>query len=307
MKATSIHVGTRNPKWKILTETQAAYIAEMDTELWTALPGHPRHRDARRQSQKAHWDLVRCATGAAEESLRWLIAADCNGQIFKVQGHARCHLWEKEGLEKPSSIYATVFRCATWQGLLDLHSAFDSKDAAETAYDKVGGAHRQHGLDLKSKRLRYGMIADALWLALRGVARRSESGAESGLEEIDVYVAARDFRNELQLLDLAIEPKGISFFEALQKNEGSKRGTLLDPVEASRVHIDAIKKSKSSWVKAQHEDLCGKILRAFFNWTAGAERTEHSWAANIVGAENVPEIVQRVKDINKKMGDRPET
>lgn len=324
MKSRAMHTGATAPRWKVLTDTGRAYVVEMEAQQWIGLPGHPRQRDTKRQSQKSHWELARRADDATKESLRWLVAADFNGQIFKVQGHARALLWQTGELESPDVVFATVFRCKSWQSLLELYSSFDSKDAAGSALDKVVGAYRQHGLELKSKRLRYGMIAEALWLALRGVARKSESGAETGLDDLDVYEAVGMFKEELLLLDsvnpdpdvfltgvvaaallgLAIEPSGLSFFEALAKNEGSKRGALLDPVEASRLHIEGVKKSKSSWVKALHEELCGKILRAYFNWITGPDKAEHFWAPTLAGTEDVPAVVREVK-AKKRITDGP--
>jgi hypothetical protein len=313
MKRQSIQV-VAAPKWNLLADTGGAYVVEMDAQAWLDLPGHPRRRDTKRQSQKAHWDRARRASDATKESLRWVVAAEYDGKVWKVQGHARGLLWQNGGLERPATVFATVYRCRSWESLLELYSSYDSKDAAETALDKVYGAYRQHGLTLTSKRLRYGMIAEALWLAMRGVASKSETGAASGLEELDVYEAVGMFREELLMLDsvnpdpdvfqtgvvaaallgLAVEPTGLPFFGALARNEGSKRGHLLDPVEASRAHIESVKKSKSSWVKAQHEDLCGRILRAYFTWRLG-ETTTNYWAASIDGAENVPAIVREVK------------
>lgn len=325
MKKQRIQV-VAGPKGKMLVDTGRAYVVEMDAQAWIDLPGHPRRRDTKRQSQKAHWDRARRACGATKESLRWVVAAEYQGKVWKVQGHARALLWQNGGLEKPAAVFATVYRCESWESLLELYSSFDSKDAAETALDRVYGAYGQHDLVLTSKRLRYGMIAEALWLAMRGVASKSETGATTGLDDLDVYEAVGAFREELLMLDsvnpdpdvfqtgvvaaallgLAVDPKGLPFFAALARNEGSKKGHMLDPVEASRAHIEQIKKAKASWVKAQHEDLCGRILRAYFTWLSG-ETAPSYWATNIAGTEDVPAIVRQVKAKKNLSDNRPAT
>jgi hypothetical protein len=316
MPSSPNHIGAPKPSWRILTDTGEAYLVEMSTRDWIDLPAHPRQRDTKRQSQKPHFDAARRATEAAKETIRWVIAADLQGRIFKVQGHARSFLWATGGLEPPQAVYATVFRCASWQALLDLHSAFDSRLAAETAVDKVLGAYRQHGLVLKSKRLRYGMIADALWLALRGVARKTDTGAQSSNDDLDVYQAVGVFRNELIMLDsvspdpdvfqtgvvaaallgLAINTEGLPFFAALAKNEGCKKGSMLDPIEATRQLIEGVKKSRSSWVRSSHEELCGKTLRAYSIWCRGPSDKDF-WSQAIQDSESVPYTAQRVKTL----------
>jgi hypothetical protein len=319
MASSPIHIGAPKPNWRALADTGRAYVVEMDVRDWIALPSHPRQRDTKRQAAKPHFDLARRASDAVRESLRWVVAAEFRGQIWKVQGHARSHLWETGGLENPSVVYATVFRCASWQALLDLHSSFDSKDAAGTSVDRVVGAYREHGLDLKSKRLRYGMIADALWLALRGVAHKSDSGAQSTPDDLDVYEAVGAFKNELLMLDsvnpppeifqtgvvaaallgLALNPDGLQFFDAVAKNEGCKKGSLLDPVEGTRQLIEGIKKSKSSWVRSSHEDLCGKVLRAYFTWCRGTS-TDGYWSPSIQESASVSHVVQQVKTLRDR-------
>jgi hypothetical protein len=316
MPTSPIHIGAPKPNWRTLTDTGPAYVVEMEVADWIALPSHPRQRDTKRQAAKPHFELARRASDAVKESLSWVVAAEFRGQIWKVQGHARALLWNIGSLESPRAVYATVFRCSTWQALLDLYTSFDSKDAAETAIDRVIGAYRQHGLDLKSKRLRYGMIADALWLALRGVARKTDTGAQSSHDDLDVYQAVGVFRNELIMLDsvspdpdvfqtgvvaaallgLAINPEGLPFFAALAKNEGCKKGSMLDPVEATRQLIEGVKKSRSSWVRSSHEELCGKTLRAYSIWSRGPSDKDY-WSQAIQDSESVSYTAQRVKTL----------
>jgi hypothetical protein len=323
MNNSALHQGQRKPNWVVLADTDGAYTVQMTCPTWIAIPDHPRQRDTRRQAEKGHWELARRATGAVRESLRWVIAADFHGQIFKVQGHARSLLWANGKLVPPDCVFAIVYRCNSWGELLALHSSFDSSGAAESLYDKVSGAYRQHGLTLKSKRLRYGMIVDALWLALRGIARTNAHGPEGGLEELDVYDAVGAFKEELLQLDqvnpnpdvfltgvvaaallgLALNAKGQEFFRLLSANEGSKRGALFDPIEGIRFHIERIKKSRSSWVKSQHEDLCARTLAAYFMWLDGEQSAREYWAAEPPPPLDLGVIVRKVQCVKQQEHD----
>ncbi|MCL4368628.1 MAG: hypothetical protein M1337_05630, partial [Actinobacteria bacterium] len=217
-------------------------MARIPVATWIALPDHPRRRDTARQARKGHWQAVRLARGPALESTRWVIAADLDGQLTKVDGHTRAVLWAKGALPDPGTVLATVYRCKDVRELNALHAAFDTQAAAETVFDKVSGAFCEQGLVLTSKRLRSGTIADALSIATRGVARGGD--AEGGTsEDFDVYGAVEFYAEELRLLDtvnpqnetfytgllaaallsLACEPATLEFFRAISDGQGSTR------------------------------------------------------------------------------------
>ena len=159
----------------------ASFTLEMSVSEWVDVPDHPRQRDTVRQAAKGHWKLARRATGPVAESHRWVIGAELDGKLYKVDGHTRGYLWSLGKLKKPASLYVTVYRCTTRAELIELYGTFDSQAAVEKQQDRVTGAMRQLRLNFQSKRLRYGAITDALSIARRGVARGNGRAARGGI------------------------------------------------------------------------------------------------------------------------------
>jgi hypothetical protein len=300
------------PAWEVLSDLGASYLVEMSLSDWIALPEHPRRRDTERQSKKEHWAAVRVAKGPVFESLRWVVAADLNGDVCKVNGHTRSLLWERGQLRPPSSVIAQVYRCSSRDELNAIYATFDTQLAAETLYDRVTGAYREWGLTLTSQRLRAGTIVDALSIACRGVARPTErSGRE---EEFDIYAAVGSFANELQKLDslnpqtehcptgivaaallsLAEDPGTLEYFRRLVSREGSKRAGLPDPVEAILEQLQKLKQRKSARVRSEQEDLCARTLAAVRAWRAGASAPSY-WGEAPLQTFLLTDAVHRVR------------
>src|ERR1700726_3177704 len=84
--------------WKVLADLGASYTVQMTPACWSSLADHPRERDAQRQARKTHWQLARAARGAVLESLRWVVGAEWEGQVYKVDGHTRSLLWKNGAL-----------------------------------------------------------------------------------------------------------------------------------------------------------------------------------------------------------------
>jgi hypothetical protein len=269
---------------RVLNDTGGSYTAEMTVAQWAALPDHLRQRDTTRQARKAHWDLARAARGPALEALRWVVAGELDGHLYKVDGHTRGLLWSTGKLPDPGSVFATVYRCRSRDELNELYSTFDTQAAAETLFDRVTGAYREQGLTLSSKRLRSGTIVDALSIAVRGVAR-----AEAAAEELDIYEAVRIFAPELRALDtanpqpetfhtgivsaallsLALDASALEFFQRLSHARGSKKDGLLDPIEGILWIIEKIKKHGSGRDRSRQEQLCATTLGAVDLWVMG--------------------------------------
>jgi hypothetical protein len=299
--------------WRVLADTGASYTVQMSASDWASLPPHPRERDAGRQARKTHWQLAKSATGAVLESMRWVVGAECDGQVFKVDGHARALLWSSGALPDPGSVNVTVYRCTNREELNALHATFDTQSAAVTMYDRVTGAYREQGLELKSKRLRAGTIVDALSIAQRGVARSTETSSP-GEDEWDVYDAVAMFAAELRQLDtvdpqpevfhtgvvsaallaIAMDPASLGYFARLSRGEGSKREGLFDPIEAIQWRISRVKKQRNAWIKSQQEKLCAVTVAAVELWQAG-EAAEGYWSSGDIPPVNLREIVLRVR------------
>ena len=304
--------------FRVLADVGASYTAELSPAYWSSLADHPRERDAQRQARKTHWQLARAAHGAVLESLRWVVAAEWNGKLYKVDGHTRALLWMSGALPDPGFVYATVYRCKTRDELNALYATFDTQSAAVTMYDRVTGAYREQGLELRSKRLRAGTIVDALSIAQRGIARSSQSAGESE-EDWDVYDAVATFAPELRLLDtvdpqpevfhtgivsaallaLALDATALDFFALFSRGQGSKREGLFDPVEAMLWRVARIKKQRSGWIKTQQEQLCAACLAALELWRAG-ERAQGYWSSGDFVPVNLPDVVRRVRELKRR-------
>ena len=302
-------------QWTVLQDSGNAYTVSMATQVWIDMPSNPRRRNVKRQSKQGHWNAAQKATGAAFEQLRWVVAGELDGRLYKVDGHVRGYLWDTGGLPPPETVFATVYRCEDIDELKALYSAYDSQTAAETQFDKVTGAYHEHGLRLKSKRLRAGTIVDALHIALRGKQRSSSRSSDGGYN-MDLYKAVGFFKDELALLDgvdpqpepfvtgviagaliaLAEDPTNIEFFRRLAKNEGSKRCGLNDPIEGVLVHVEGLKKAKAAWVKAHHVKLAGIVLRSLQVWNTGEDGSDEYWRATHVESMDLSDVVIRLQE-----------
>jgi hypothetical protein len=309
--------------WQVLADLGASYTVRTTPSRWSSLADHPRERDAQRQARKTHWQLARAARGAVLESLRWVVAAEWDGQVYKVDGHTRSLLWKNGALPNPGFVFATVYRCNTREELNALYATFDTQSAAVTMYDRVTGAYREQGLELRSKRLRSGTIVDALSIAQRGIARSTESVGD-GEEDWDVYNAVATFAAELRLLDtvdpqpevfhtgivsaallsLALDATAVGFFELLSHGRGSKREGLFDPVEAILWRVARIKKQRSGWIKAQQEQLCATCLAALDLWRAGENASDY-WSSGEFAPVSLPDVVKRVRELKLRATEIP--
>jgi hypothetical protein len=298
---------------KVLADEGRSYMARLAVSAWIALPDHPRKRDTARQSRKSHWEAVRAATGAARESVRWVVAAELDGQIYKVDGHTRALLWASGKLPHPDGVLATVYRCKNREELNALHATFDTQAAAETVFDKVSGAFSEQGLVLTSKRLRSGTIADALSIATRGVARGTDAEGGSA-DDFDVYGAVALYADELRLLDtvnpqnetfytgllaaallsLACNPETLAFFRAISNGHGQTRAGLLDPVAGVLALISRMKNRRARFRREQ-ERLCESSLGAMRVWLQG-ERAPGYWSSGRYEPVDILETVRTVRE-----------
>ena len=298
----------------------ASYTVKMPVDVWVDLADHPRRRDSERHIRKPGWTLLmRTARGPVLEMLRWVVAGQVGDEVWKVDGHSRALLWANGSLTKPKSVYAKVFRCESLEALHDLYATFDHPDAAETLFDRVSGAYYQHGLTLRSERLRSGFIGDALSIAWRGVARTSEAGTEE--DEMDIYNVVGAFAPELALLDtvnpqndtfqtgvaaaallsLALDTGLIGYFDQVSKRQGNKRLGLFDPVEALLHMVAALKRRGSAWGKAQQQELCAAALTGAAAWKAG-ESHPHYWVREALPPADLHDIVRRVRELKRLHG-----
>ena len=300
----ALHRGATRPRWRVLADAGASYLAQVPLQMWLAIPPHPRQRDARKQA-KTISDFLSAAKGAQRERLRWVTAADLEGQVFKVDGHARSVFWELNPSHAPDQVIVTVFRCDSREDLNALYATFDAAGAAETMYDRVCGAYHEHGLTLNSKRLRYGSIVDALHIATRGTPRAADAA------DLDVYEAVGAFRAELLTLD-ALDPQpevfvtGLvaaslialslssvaagEFFGKVSAGQGSKKEGRPDPVERVLLRGQSLQKANTTRQRIMQVELCGAALMAFDAWRAG-EGNEEYWNLEFPDSEMLRRVV----------------
>lgn len=298
---------------RVLADAGRSYTMQMSATDWLNIPDHPRRRDTERQARKPHWQQLRAARGAALESMRWVVAADLEGHLYKVDGHTRALLWTTGRLPDPGKVFATVYRCQNRADLNELYAAFDTQAAAETIFDRVTGAFREQGLVLKSKRLRSGTIADALSIATRGVARGED--AEGGTsDDFNVYEAVELFAPELRLLDtanpqneifytgllaasflaLALDPSTLTFFRRISQDDGEIRDGALDPVAGVLAGVARLK-NKHARFRRDQERLCASTLGAVEIWRQGPHAPGY-WSSGRYDPINLLKVVRQVRE-----------
>lgn len=278
-------------QWTVLSDKGgASFTVEMPTATWIALPPHPLHRNVEKHAARDQWKLAKRAHGAVAESLRWLIGAEYNGEVYKLDGHTRAYLWTHRRLPYPSSVYATIYRCKSRDEFLDLYTSFETQPNTGRQQDRVAGAMREIGLELKSRRLRHGAFADVLSLAWRGKTRGIDSTGRK-YEDFDVRQALASFAPELRLLDsigptpevfytgvcagallaLAADPKSIEFFRDVADPVQSRREEPpYTPVQVVRREIELLRqKKKSARDRNAQEILCALVLGAIDLWQRG--------------------------------------
>ena len=305
--------GVSGGSLRILVDTGVVVTAEMSLEEWIAVANHPRYRGGRNTG----WEQATRPGAVVREAQRQVVAVEFNGGFYKINGHRRGELWDSGQLRAPGSVFVTIYRVESKQEFDDLYGTFNGRTAG-AQYDKIASAMRECGLEVKSKRLRYGYILTALNIALRGKSRAHQDKANT--PSIDIYKAVRAFSRELELLDgvdpqpdvfyngviaaaliaLTLSPDaGLEFFRKLSAKEGSKRDGMMDPVEAVLAQIQAMKSQRSAWITAQQEDLCGRTLQAFTAWRKGEHGSNEYWIKNRVRPLDFEPLIRQVKELKQ--------
>lgn len=279
------------PSWSVLSDKGgASFTVEMPTSAWIALAPHPLHRNVEKHATRDQWKLAKRAQGAVAESLRWLIGAEFEGEVYKLDGHTRAYLWTHSRLPVPATVFATIYRCKTRDEFLELYASFETQPNTGRQQDRVSAALREIGLELRSRRLRHGAFADVLSLAWRGKTRGIDSTGRK-YEDFDVRQAIAAFAPELRALDsigptpevfytgvcaaallaLAADANTIEFFRDVADPVVSRRDEPpYTPVQAVRREIELLKqKKKSARDRNAQEILCAVVLGAVELWRRG--------------------------------------
>lgn len=313
------------PSLTIIFDDGRSAIGEMPVEEWIQAHDHPLHRPT---TPKATQFAQR--NGSLEDTLRHVIGAEWQGEIYKVDGHDRAALWQQGTLSAPETVRVTLYRPHSETDFHRLYTAMRAPTAAISRMDTVQAAFREHGLKLDSRRLKQGHLYQALSLALQG--RIKEPG---NAPSIDVSWAVGIFQDELVALDsvnprseiyqtglvaaaligLALYPDSLEFFERISNDEGNKVNGFMDPVECVLSIVNTIRLQQTSTIEAVQEDLCARTLRAQMAWIKGdRERFETKvnntmkryWFKRTIQAADIDDTVKKMrrkKKISEEFGE----
>ncbi|MBK8168649.1 MAG: hypothetical protein IPK64_22100 [bacterium] len=292
---------------------------EMPVEDWIALPDHPHQRNTRRHANAPHLKFARRAGGAVADHLSHTVAARLGETCYKVDGHTRAHLWAQGKLPRPERVHVTLYRVADRAELDRLYAIFDSASAAKNRNDEVFAGYRECGIEPRSKRLRDGLLGDALNIALRGAARTQQSRRRP---ELDLFRAVAVFKDELVLLDgidpqpnpfysgvvaaaligLALYPtdRTLDFFDKMNRKEGNRKAGRSDPVDAALTVVQEMMLAKAVVNAVRQAEICARTLRALLTWIAGPDqRRNQYWLQCGIKAADMEPILDKLK---KKKG-----
>lgn len=305
-------------------ENGAPALLELPTQVWTAALDHPRHHGGAADGRFA---FMRNASGALLETMRQVVGCEWEGELYKLDGHRRAELWANCALPAPASVRATIYFPDSEKEFHDLYAAYHAANAALSRLDEIQAAFRENDLDLKSRRLKHGLLVQAFALALRGHIK-----SKAGEEPINLRKAVGAFRKELLTLDevmpsaetfqtgvvaaalicLTLYPKHRIFFEKLAEGKGNKRDGLMDPVECILSLVEKIRHQGTASIDAVQEDLCARTVRAFLAHMRGDSESfearvnntmKRYWFKRMIQGVDLATYIARVRR-KKKISDQ---
>lgn len=305
----------RQPRFRMLSDTSRIQTAEITVDDWIALPNHPHQRNTLRHANAPHLRFAKQADGAVADHLSHVVAAHLDGTYYKVDGHTRAYLWQQRKLPRPARLHVTLYQVASRAELDNLYKIFDSAGAAKTRNDEVYAGYRECGLQLRSSRLRHGLLSDTLNIALRGATRTQQDRQRP---EVDLFRAVAVFKEELVLLDgidpqpnpfysgvvaaaligLTLYPKDriLDFFDKLNRKEGNRRAGRSDPVDAVLTVIQQMTMDRSITHSIRQAELCARTLRGVLTWVAGpGQRRNQYWLQCGIKAADMEPILAKLK------------
>ena len=320
-------VGTESsqtPEFRFLSNTQRIQTAETTVDDWIALPNHPHQRNTLRHANATHLKFAKQADGAVADHLRHVVAACLEGMYYKVDGHTRAYLWEQGKLPRPAHLHVTIYQVATRAELDNLYKIFDSASAAKRQNDEVYAGFRECGLQLRSSRLRHGLLSDALNIALRGATRTQQDRQQPA---VDLFRAVAVFKDELALLDtidpqptpfysgvvaaaligLTLYPQDrvLDFFDKINRKAGNRQAGRSDPVDAVLTVIQQMTMDKSVTRSIRQAELCARTMRGLLTWVAGPKQKRNQyWLQCGIKAADMGPILAKLKD-QKGLRDDP--
>jgi hypothetical protein len=261
---------------------------EMSVADFIALPPHPRQRDTERHLRRASYLLTPVP---AHERVEVIEAAD--GARFKLNGHTRALLWERQPELQPPRLLVDIYRVATHGDLLGYYSHFDNRGAVETTDDMLSGALREQGWQPVSPLFNRARFTNALYNAESYRLGRTGRTALSKGVEGGVYALLATWLPELQILDTLdaavtasqfpgpflaaalvtlrkYPEKGARFWHRYATEQGVSETDRRDGVQAMLEHRLRLVASSSACIGTKgYRETAGRALTCFEAYRTG--------------------------------------
>jgi len=157
---------------------------------WFEMNDNPRQRDTKTHAKKA----LRLHLKEYSETHASVAAAELpDGTRYILDGHTRSFLWQSGDLIAPKMLYCDLYIVQSIKQVISLYDCFDNSSAAETATDRLSGALKLNGVNLKSKLVKAGGMTNAL--------KTVYSLKKRGLRGIDVCEPVKLFKKALNVID----------------------------------------------------------------------------------------------------------
>lgn len=254
-------------------------IKRMSVSDWIKVQDNPIQRDTERHAAKAKHLLtplpIHAITYAAELP---------DGKLVKLDGHTRALLWKRNQVKHPAMVECNLIAVKDIEEAKALYQTLDSKEAVESATDKISGAFGEHNFYPESGLLRGGGISTALRLVWNVLNHRAITGHGTTRLGYNVYEAVREFSNEIFALDAfdiksGAAPSGIvsafllthrrhgaaiiPFWQAVFADGGTKKDGRMDGVQALN---ELVLQRKGKFGGTAVADMCCRSVMAAEKW-----------------------------------------
>jgi hypothetical protein len=244
---------------------------KMTVADWIAVQDNPRQRDTERHLARSKHLLTPQPTHA------FVAAAKLpDGTLVKLDGHTRAMAWARNMVKRPPHVEVSIVAVKSLDEAKNLYGHFDSKDALETATDKISGGFNELGFEPKSGLLKSGRIGTALaiaWKAVHGYAK--DAAAKNTYEMINEFAAEILAIDDLELTKQAANSGIIAafllsyrkhgeqclpFWRAVFAGAGTKVNGQMDAIHAVN---ELMLQRKGAYGGAVALDLCARALHAY--------------------------------------------
>lgn len=251
----------------------------MSVSDWIKVRDNPIQRDTERHAAKAKHLLTPLPIHAV------VFAAQLpGGDLIKLDGHTRALMWKRNDVKHPPHVDVNVIKVDSVECAIELYKTFDSREALETATDKITGGFRKVGFKPDSALVASGAVTTSLkiaWVGVHGFGRDGQAH--------DIYEMVDEFAAEILALDemglrKGIAPSGViaavllsyrkhndrvlPFWRKVFGNAGTKVDGEMDGVQAV-CELMQKAKSEKKYGGGSGYDMCSRTLRAVDYWLDG--------------------------------------